>query len=870
MKVQATQETSVDATSLDRPNRQRHLLTLGEGEWGLWKWAAVRGAGFEANGVLKLASPLCAASADKLIEAEEAAERLWLEAIEALNRDLATAEGPARKALVKVMDRLKLGKAPRVVPADCGSRTSLEMFVEVCNRAAGAWSEYERAFETASADSSTAIREIAEMPRVREAVTWQNRAAVRTAIEPLLDRSREEGKANNQHQRQHEEMIALYWQRYCVKNDTIGFFGPVGWASLTAKDNRIHVQPGQHLLAERNVYFDSWCIDKLAEVISGDEDFKREIAPRVSPDLLVDGTTAKLALKEPFELGRLEIAVLERCDGRFPARRLASSLIEEGAAEAEDDVFRVLREMEEHGLIYWALEVPWPCEPRFHWRIEELFRARTDSIEDPLLRERALSYLEPLDAARTAIAAAAGDTLRLGQALEQLETSFTSLTGAQPTRSHGRMYAGRTLVYEDCLRDIGVQIGRKLLDELWPPLSLILTSARWYAFEISRRLRHEFAKIHARLANRSGSPAVDFHQFWAEAQAGLFGKEAGLIAGALGMVQERWAEVLELQDSMRAQDYSSAQLRPRILESFVAPGPGWQYGRYHSPDVMIAAASADAIERGDYHFVLGELHVAANTINKAVFAAQHPSPDELYRCFELDMDQPQVIPVAPKHLATQRAYSVFVSARDYRLEFGREVSDADESRRLRIGSLSVEPGRSGLIVRSRDGRFASDIIEAMGFVISERISDGFRILPQAAHTPRVSIDKLVVSRESWRFQPSGLEFAWEKDDKHRFAAARRWARQNSLPRYVFVKTGNEVKPCFVDFESPIYVSMMARFIRRAGAASGEDIAFVEMLPGPHQAWLPDAEGKRYASELRLVTVDQTQPQMLLATQVALR
>jgi hypothetical protein len=395
------------------------------------------------------------------------------------------------------------------------------------------------------------------------------------------------------------------------------------------------------------------------------------------------------------------------------------------------------------------------------------------------------------------------------------------------------------------------------LDELWPPLSLILQSARWYVFEISQRLRRTFGEIHARLAERSGSSAVDFQMFWSDTQAGLFGKETGLLAGALDIVTERWAEALELQESERVQSYTSEQLRPKILDLFGAPNPGWQYGRYHSPDVMIAAQSVDAIRRGDYQFVLGELHVAANTMNKAVFAAQHPSPEELYRWFDLDMDQPLIIPVGPKFLATQRAYSVFVSPKDYRLEFGREVSDADESKRLRIGSLVVEPVDSGLVVRSLDGKFTSDIIETLGFVISERISDGFKILRRAAHTPRVTIDRLVVSRESWRFQPPTLEFAWETDNKQRYAAARRWARQNSLPRYVFVKTESEVKPCFVDFESLVYVSMMARLIRRAGGASNEDVVFVEMLPGPDQAWLPDAEGRRYASELRFVTVDQS-------------
>src|SRR5256885_1681054 len=51
----------------------KHLLRLPGGPWAVWRWVALRGAGFPARQVLELASPECAAAADQLLQFEEEA-----------------------------------------------------------------------------------------------------------------------------------------------------------------------------------------------------------------------------------------------------------------------------------------------------------------------------------------------------------------------------------------------------------------------------------------------------------------------------------------------------------------------------------------------------------------------------------------------------------------------------------------------------------------------------------------------------------------------------------------------------------------------------------------------------------------------------
>jgi hypothetical protein len=85
-------------------------------------------------------------------------------------------------------------------------------------------------------------------------------------------------------------------------------------------------------------------------------------------------------------------------------------------------------------------------------------------------------------------------------------------------------------------------------------------------------------------------------------------------------------------------------------------------------------------------------------------------------------------------------------------------------------------------------------------------------------------------------------------------AIRGWAKEHGLPRFVFIKVPDEPKPLYVDLESPIYIDIMVRTIRRSENKQSL-LRFTEMIPNLDQLWLTDATGRHYTSELRLVALD---------------
>jgi hypothetical protein len=417
-------------------------------------------------------------------------------------------------------------------------------------------------------------------------------------------------------------------------------------------------------------------------------------------------------------------------------------------------------------------------------------------------------------------------------------------------------------VYEDCRRDLDLAIGPQVLEALGQPLELLLTSARWFTCQAAAAYQQIFREIYANLVRKTGSPVVDFTNFWLQSETLLLKDNIEIIDNILPPFQERWARILDIPLDQRRVERSSAALRPAVADAFAAAGPGWSSALYHSPDVMIAAESAEAILRGEYQLVLGEFHLGANTLSISAFLSQHPTPEELIQAIERDLPPGRrLVPVAPRAIEwriTTRTRLTMFSPNDYRLAFAPDACGLPKQRTLPVGSLVLEDVDGKLIVYTRDRKLSFELIEAFGEGLSPITAHHLKLLAPGRHTPRIAIDRLIVSRETWRFPLDELPFGFEHEPSARFLMARRWARDQQLPRFVFVGASVEAKPFFVDFDSPIYVDILAKVLRRVEAEGQQaaPITISEMLPRFDQLWLPDAAQQRYTSELRIVAVDQ--------------
>ena len=831
-----------------------HLLPLPGGEWALWRCAALRGAGFPSTDVLKVSSPATAFAADRLITVEREARQLQRQSIDSLRERLNTlsaTDKPLKSSLSNAIKKLLRNDLPPAPTIPCADDT-LAAYDSARRRIEVARSAYDEAFKNGLSTQSSNLKQVAGDNLFREAVTWQNRAARQRAIDALL---RTPENVRHAERRSNEELVAKYLQRYAVKNDTIGFFGPVGWARLDETEESIQVDAGPELVTNRSVYFEVWCIQALIARLNREPSLRPWMSPRRIPSIRLEGLT----LCHPLGTRQVtaeQMIVLRLCNGSKTARELAQQLMTAHPSifKSEAPVYSVLRTLANDGLIVWGFEVAYELHP------ERSLRRQLEQIENPRLRQAALALLDELESAREPIRAAAGDSEKLDQALVDLQATFSRLTNQAPTRSAGKTYGARTLVYEDCRRDVDVVFGDQLLKVLTPPLSLLLSSCRWLTAELARSYRSVFKQIYAQRVARTGRKQVDVLSFWLHALPLVANEKQRVIGAVVNEFQSRWANILSLPLHEQRVHYRSEDLRSKVSVAFASSGPGWAFARHHCPDVMIAADSVEAINRGDFELVMGELHLATNTLGSSSFCSQHPALDELMQCLESDLPEINAVPMPFVEGLTSRTNTTLISPRDYRIELEREAYAPERAKALAIADLVIEERGGDLMVRTRDGRLSFEIIEVFGGLLSSLAVNLFKVLPNEGHTPRVSIDRLILARESWHFAPASISWAFLKDESERFLGAMRWAKEQQLPSRMFCKVPVEDKPFYVDLESPVYVSILTRMVRRTLESGGEQatVKLVEMVPGVEQAWLPDSKGNRYTSELRIVACDLAQ------------
>ncbi|MHB8691493.1 MAG: lantibiotic dehydratase [Solirubrobacteraceae bacterium] len=159
-------------------------------------------------------------------------------------------------------------------------------------------------------DESVRLAMVASDPAFAEAVIWQNRSAFRTAVAKIAGRGAEAGNRR----RQRDGVVAGYWQRYCAKNDTVGFFGPLAWGTIRDDGPAVAVR-SRGLVAAREVHFESWCLEALARAIDAPVVVPLNRRPEIELRVQLDALGGEDGLRALDRLEAARAAVAEAAGG---------------------------------------------------------------------------------------------------------------------------------------------------------------------------------------------------------------------------------------------------------------------------------------------------------------------------------------------------------------------------------------------------------------------------------------------------------------------------------------------------------------------------------------------------------------------------
>jgi hypothetical protein len=714
-----------------------------------------------------------------------------------------------------------------------------------------AMARYEAQFDASIGRVTAAIGAVARDARFREAVAWQNRAFVRSGLDRVGP-----GTPRDSRTRRRETAIASYLQRYTTKNDSIGYFGPVGWARWQSTGPAVRATPGAQLLSRRTVYFETWAMDAVGAALAARPGLLRGLAPRTVPTNHMTGRQVYLPAGDPVRLTAEDADVLRLCDGVRTVQDIIDARAARNLPNAEADVLARLRSLRERCLIFLDFSGPIETFP------ERRLRRRLARVPDAAARAEAIRDLDRLVAAKDAVADAAGEADRVAGAIERLGQTFERLTGVPGTRLPGQNYAARTIVYEDATRDLDLRLGPELIAALAGPLGLVLDSGRWLAERVGADCLERLDAHFERRRKRSGADAVPLASLLALASRDFYSESRmpPVAASAAAELQHRWSRILACPAGSHRHEVAVSDIASAVAREFASAPPAWAAGLVHSPDVMIAAASIDAINRGDYQFVLGELHPALNTMESQALVEQSADPGTLLAMAEAAAGKRRVVSVAPRAWAGVTARTSLASAMLSPSYAYWAVGDDDVSNYpvdpIPVAALAVVRDGGRLVVRDNRAGRVFPLVEVVGEYLSSAVVRAFHLLPPARHTPRVSIGRLVVARERWQVPVRKCAWAFQLDERRRYLQLRAWSQRYGMPRRAFYSVPIEAKPLYVDFTSIPLVNLLAGVVRRMAKTTPDGtITVSEMLPDPAQTWLPDAAGETYTSELRMVAVD---------------
>ncbi|MEV0267841.1 lantibiotic dehydratase [Hamadaea sp. NPDC050747] len=667
-----------------------------------------------------------------------------------------------------------------------------------------------------------------------EALAWQH---------PLVGRLAR--RAGETMPRDLARTLASYRSRYCAKNDSIGFFGPVAWGAWRDGPTKI----GELTPPVRGqLFFEMWAIQALGDALVERYALDEWTVPHRCASVAVTSGGVHLADGSFLPLSEVRQQIVAAADGFHTVADITAACADFGDPEKIVGEVKVLRAM---GVLTRGFFIPQSRHP------ERQLAMQLARVADPDRREAAERDLGALISALDEVRGVLGEPAAVAAELGILHDRFTELAATSWHRRDGEFYAGRSVAYEDCRSEFALELGTELLTEIAPALELMLLSARWYSTQVASRYLALCRDLLASERDPAGYPLPKLLATLASSIGGDAGSPAGQAAAEL---RRKWTELLSPGRQTGAVTFRSEDIRDEVTAAFAVTEPGWPTARWHGPDLMFAAASVDDLHEGRFLGVLGELHPTINCVDQLCFASTHPDQPALRRWINADMPE-RIVPLYPmiggmvnSRTAPPEAYH----APHYTyLGVANEPSYAP--RRAKVvaaGGLRVHQEDDRLVVRSVAGDFQADLAEVLDDYLAFAAYNRFGLFEPAAHHPRVQIDRLVVSRERWQLPMAAFPDLPRARLDQVVAHLRRLASEHGLPEVAFWVVAGEAKPIYVDLADPTLVDAVWAKLRRGRQRQpGGWVTVSEMLPGPDELWLRDADGRRYAVEFRVTCVD---------------
>jgi hypothetical protein len=754
-------------------------------QWTLGEVFVLRHAGFPFDWIESLGiSDALAARVEALLVAEEAL--------------IASAREGGEKAAERVAAELRRGRPP-ARPGKAGAR-----FTELLEEWKALRLEVEGGFAEERKRLRARLHALASDLQVQEAVFLSSPDMFDNVWTRYLA---EPDRPDNADARRVERQVYSYLQRFCAKNETTSFFGPMGYGEVEGEGTiQLTRLPEAR---RRKTFFAVWALQELARGVAREKALAGHLPLRVNPIFTFGGAEAACAsLGLSVPLGPDERRVLE-------ALVTPRSTFELGAAlgVAPGEAQRMALPLMKAAAVVRGLQFG-----THEFGVFENLRQAVAALPELPARTLWLSRLDRLNALRAAFEAA-GFPERKARLLE-LEAAFVEVTGIPARRGEGKMYSDRLIIYEEGGSPFHLRVGKAFAHRLAAALSPGLELSAAFGEQVQREYRQA---VREKLGPQTD--ALDFLGYAARLRPDE-------VTGS------QFSPVAPVQIPV-------ADGEVQRLEGEVLP-PSSEGGRFALPDVCIGGRLGPSGSVEDATVLLARVHHHLLLWNW--LCAFYPDRPRLERVASRWLEEE---PTAKRltALALSRRNKGFYAFPGRKLAY--TAADALElgDEGIKAAGLTVRLTGDGPTLLDAEGEPRKLYLPLADFstyppfaALAHPLVLHAPLRSGDAHVPRIELGEATYQRARWEVDLSALGKVSGLD---LFLEVQREARARHWPRFLFGRVVSERKPVLLDTRSPLAAELLRHLVHEDAR-----VIFEEMLPGPEALWLRDERG-RYTFELRM-------------------
>ena len=689
------------------------------------------------------------------------------------------------------------------------------------------------------------LQEICSTQKFQEAIFHQSQDDCPDSIyAAIVNFSRQNIDRNmrNQASRRKELLAYNYLQRFCTKNETTSFFGPsfIGKFAESEKNMGLSRANGDRI-KNRKVYAAMPWLEKILDGIINDDEIFKTLKPRLAPTVYLDKRKLVDGLKsKEYKLGRVDYQILCLLVGDNTVGKVSSELKKIGIDQKL--IVERLRAFIKEGLLLSGLEINRKTPEADEYLLSKLSIIPTEAKDEWCARLKRLVELknkfEKDDLPR-----------RLNTILELRKIFSTLLVDLETNIGKERRFFTEYCELNLELLDLGESIYHHLQSDIGLILDLAcfnenklnkLKSSLLYGW-LKDNLKDGEISLKDTILNIIEKKGKKYSPF-------AFGN-MDLSFAAVENIPQAFLDLINKNKEANLARFNREEVKISLTEYLDTSNQPAATGC----DILICAANEEAINKGDYKIVFGEIHPMHTPLSIYKFFAEtslgglnivdeikkiHRTIGKKYTLGDLLVNLDDICIDFPAILEVE------YETRSGRIKNKASICDLKLKRKDNSVSLIVSGKKKPVLLLAPLPYFGT-----MFSMISPVLS-GLRSSVTKEHFPRVEIDNFVFQREQWVFLKSDLFFIrndYEKKGVDLWLDLERWRRKKRIPRQFFLKIDAPEKPIFIDFEDYFAVETFMKFTKRAK----EKMSIIEMLPGPEDLWFKDREG-RYTSEFRLI------------------